>query len=189
MAVFCKIYKLLIYLRAGYMYCSVRGIKVPCICGEKISLVTRLCLKTSHCSCFLYRWIAFWKDKSFFNRNTCVQQEKISTVGAALGAVFIKKTQSNYPISLFSRTGILSRNSKIALIITPKLLTCCKKAFFLASSEKYFCNKRNKKWARCTIDDRGCLAGGKARSLRCCVTFHLHGRFQVLERLPSIMEI
>ena len=137
------------------MYCSVRGIKVPCICGEKISVVTRLCLKTSHCSCFLYRWIAFWKDKSFFNRNTCVQQEKISTVGAALGAVFIKKTQSNYPISLFSRTGILSRNSKIALIITPKLLTCCKKAFFLASSEKYFSNKRNKKWARCTIDDRG----------------------------------
>ena len=129
------------------------------------------------------------KDKSFFNRNTCVQQEKISTVGVALGAVFIKKTRSNYPISFFGRTGILSRNSKIALIITPKLLTCCKKAFFLASSEKYFCNKRNKKWARCTIDDRGCLAGGKACSLRCCVTFHLHGRFQVLERLPSIMEI
>ena len=95
------------------------------------------------------------KDKSFFNRNTCVQQEKISTVGVALGAVFIKKTRSNYPISLFGRTGILSRNSKIALIITPKLLTCCKKAFFLASSERYFSNKRNKKWARCTIDDRG----------------------------------
>ena len=85
------------------------------------------------------------RDKSFFNRNTCVQQEKISTVGVALGAVFIKKTRSNYPISFFGRTGILSRNSKIALIITPKLLTCCKKACFLASSEKYFCNKRNKK--------------------------------------------
>ena len=74
------------------------------------------------------------KDKSFFNRNTCVQQEQISMVGVALGAVFIKKTRSNYPISLFGRMGILSRNSEIALIITPKLLTCCKKAFLLASS-------------------------------------------------------
>ena len=74
------------------------------------------------------------KDKSFFNRNTCVQQEQIPMVGVALGAVFIKKTRSNYPISLFGRMGILSRNSKIALIITPKLLTCCKKAFLLASS-------------------------------------------------------
>ena len=83
------------------------------------------------------------KDKSFFNRNTCVQQEKITPVGVALGAVFIKKTRSNYPISLFGK--FLSRNSKIALIITPKLLTCCKIAFFLASSEKYFSNKRNKK--------------------------------------------
>ena len=123
------------------------------------------------------------KDKSFFNRNTCVQQEKITPVGVALGAVFIKKTRSNYPISPFGK--FLSRNSKIALIITPKLLTCCKIAFFLASSEKYFSNKRNKKWARCTIDDRG----WKACSLRCCVTFHLHVRFQVLERLPSIIEI
>ena len=74
------------------------------------------------------------KYMSFFNRNTCVQQEQISMVGVALGAVFIKKTRSNYPISLFGRMGILSRNSKIAPIITPKLLTCCKKAFLLASS-------------------------------------------------------
>ena len=44
--------------------------------------------------------------KSFFNRNTCVQQEKIPALGVALGAVFIKKTRSNYPISLVGRTGI-----------------------------------------------------------------------------------
>ena len=49
----------LLFVKYTSIYCSVRGMKVPCICGEKISLVTRLCLKTSHCSCFLYRWIAF----------------------------------------------------------------------------------------------------------------------------------
>ena len=125
------------------------------------------------------------KDKSFFNRNTCVQQEKISTVGVALGAVFVKKTRSNYPIPLFGRTGILSRNSKIALIITPKLLTCCKKRFFLHPRRNILAKRetKNERGARSTITD------GKACSLRCCVTFHLHVRFQVLERLPSIIEI
>ena len=125
------------------------------------------------------------KDKSFFDRNTCVQQEKISTVGVALGAVFIKKTRSNHPISLFGRTGILSRNSKIALIITPKLLTSCQKAFFLHP-------RRNILATRETKNERGArsmIADGKACSLRCCVIFRLHVRFQVLERLPSIMEI
>ena len=32
---FCKIWMQHIYWRAGYTYCSVRGIKVPCIYGEK----------------------------------------------------------------------------------------------------------------------------------------------------------
>ena len=49
----------------------------------------------------------------------------------ALGAVFIKKARSNYPISLFGRTGILSRNSKIALIITLNFSLAVKKRFFL----------------------------------------------------------
>ena len=189
------------------MYCSVRGIKVPCICVEKNqsgykTLFEKIALQLFslplNCIFFFLQleviildlspensFVKKRKDKSFLNRNTSVQLEKIWTVGVALGAVFIKKTRSNCPISLFGRTGILSRNSKIALIITPKLLTCCKKAFFLASSEKYFSNKwnKNERGARSTIAD------GKACSLRCCVTFNLHVRFQVLERLPSIMEI
>ena len=189
------------------MYCSVRGIKVPCICVEKNqsgykTLFEKIALQVFslplNCIFFFLQleviildlspensFVKKRKDKSFLNRNTSVQQEKISTVGVALGAVFIKKTRSNCSISLFGRTGILSRNSKIALIITPKLFTCCKKAFFLASSEKYFSNKwnKNERGARSTIAD------GKACSLRCCVTFNLHVRFQVLERLPSIMEI
>ena len=149
------------------MCCSVGGIKVPCICREKNqsgykTLFENIALQLSSLppNCifsFLQleviildlgpenSFVKKRKDKSFFNRNTCVQQEQIPMVGVVLGAVFIKKTRSNYPISLFGRMGILSRNSKIALIITPKLLTCCKKAFFLASSEKYFCNERNKK--------------------------------------------
>ena len=134
------------------MYCSARGVKVPCICWEKNqsgyktlfeNIALRLFSLPLNCI-FLFLqlevtildlgpenfFVKKRKDKSFFNRNTCVQSEKITKVEVALGAVFIKKTRSNYPISFFGRTGMLSRNSKIALIITPKLLTCCKKSIF-----------------------------------------------------------
>ena len=52
---FSKIYKLLIYWRSGYTYCLVY--KSALYLWEKSSLVTRRCLKISHC--FLYRWIVF----------------------------------------------------------------------------------------------------------------------------------
>ena len=158
--------------RTGYTYCSVRGIKVSCMLGGgKSSLVQDVLWKyrTVFFTTELYFLIPTTRSRhsrSGSRKFICKKKARIVFLsqkhlrstkkiyqrpGLALGAVFIKKVRSkpNFPLRPKGNSVLtnLWHNSKIALIITPKLLACCKKALFLASPEKHFSNKRNKKWA------------------------------------------
>ena len=90
-----------------------------------------------------YSFVKKRKDKSFFNRNTCGQQEKNQWLGQRW-VLFLsrKKTRGNpnFPLRLKGNSNRIKLSHNLKKV-DPTLLPCCEKAFYSCISGeiyKYF---------------------------------------------------